>query len=72
MRIINRIALFLIVFYRQLISPLFPPTCRFTPTCSEYSYQAFKKYNFFKAFKLSLFRIMKCHPFHPGGNDPLP
>jgi len=63
---------YIIKGYRRFISPMFPPTCRFTPTCSEYSLQAFQKYNFFKALKLSIFRVSKCHPFHPGGDDPLP
>lgn len=55
-----------------MISPYFPSSCRFTPTCSTYSMQAFKKYGFFKALFLSIKRILKCHPFHPGGKDPLP
>lgn len=72
MKFLNKIILLLIKFYRKVISPYTPPTCRFTPTCSEYSYQAFQKYNFFKALKLSILRVLKCHPFHPGGHDPLP
>ncbi|MCK4695085.1 MAG: membrane protein insertion efficiency factor YidD [Candidatus Cloacimonetes bacterium] len=72
MRILNKTALLIIRFYNKIISPLLPPSCRFTPTCSQYSQQAFKKYNFFKALKLSLVRILKCHPFHKGGYDPLP
>ncbi|MFO7895687.1 MAG: membrane protein insertion efficiency factor YidD [Candidatus Cloacimonadales bacterium] len=71
MKIFNNIMLFLIKGYRRFISPMFPSTCRFTPTCSAYSLQAFQKYNFFKALKLSLLRILKCHPWHPGGDDPL-
>ncbi len=72
MRIFNKPILLIIGFYRRIISPVLPPTCRFTPSCSNYASQAFEKYNFFKAMKLSIFRILKCHPFHPGGNDPLP
>ncbi|MDO9577264.1 MAG: membrane protein insertion efficiency factor YidD [Candidatus Cloacimonadales bacterium] len=72
MRIFNKLALLLIGFYRRFISVVLPPACRFTPTCSQYSYEAFTKYSFFKALKLSIFRISKCHPFHPGGHDPLP
>ncbi|HPR17583.1 MAG TPA: membrane protein insertion efficiency factor YidD [Candidatus Cloacimonadota bacterium] len=68
----NKFALLLITFYRRCISSFTPPSCRFTPTCSQYSYQAFQKYPFPKAFWLSLRRILKCHPFHPGGVDPLP
>lgn len=72
MKIMNKIFIGLILFYRKVISPYLPSSCRFTPTCSLYSYQAFKKYSFFKALKISTIRILKCHPFHPGGDDPLP
>ena len=72
MKIFNTIFLGIIWLYRKLISPILPETCRFTPSCSQYSFQAFKKYSFFKALKLSIFRILKCHPFHAGGHDPLP
>ncbi|MCK4957219.1 MAG: membrane protein insertion efficiency factor YidD [Candidatus Cloacimonetes bacterium] len=71
MRILNNIVLLLIKGYRRFISPMFPPTCKFTPTCSVYSYQAFQKYNFLKALYLSIIRVAKCNPFHPGGDDPL-
>ena len=72
MSIVNKIMILAIQFYKKFISPLFPPTCRFQPTCSEYANQAFRKYKFLKAMKLSILRILKCHPFHPGGDDPLP
>nr|WP_304083312.1 membrane protein insertion efficiency factor YidD [Peptostreptococcus stomatis] len=58
-------------FYQVFISPLKGPTCRFYPTCSQYSIQAFKKYGFLKGLWLTLRRVSKCHPFHPGGYDPL-
>lgn len=64
--------LFLIRFYRGYISPLKPPCCRFTPTCSEYALEAVKRYGPWKGMWLSLKRIAKCHPFHKGGHDPLP
>ncbi len=64
--------LFLIRFYREYISPLKPPCCRFTPTCSEYALEAVKRYGPWKGMWLSLKRIAKCHPFHKGGYDPLP
>lgn len=64
--------LFLIRFYRAYISPLKPPCCRFTPTCSEYALEAVKRYGPWKGMRLSLKRIAKCHPFHKGGYDPLP
>lgn len=62
----------LIKFYQKIISPLKPPTCRFYPTCSQYSLEAFKRFGVFKGFYLSLLRILKCQPFHPGGFDPVP
>ncbi|MGP1555925.1 membrane protein insertion efficiency factor YidD [Peptostreptococcus stomatis] len=61
----------LVRFYQVVISPLKGPTCRFYPTCSQYSIQAFKKYSFLKGLWLTLRRVSKCHPFHPGGYDPL-
>lgn len=67
----NRIAIVFIKFYRNFVSPIFPPSCRFTPTCSEYSLQAFQKYNFIKASFLTVKRILRCNPFSKGGYDPL-
>lgn len=63
---------FPIKFYRKFISPIFPPACRFYPTCSTYALQALDKYGPVKGLYLALKRICKCHPFHPGGYDPLP
>ncbi len=68
--IISRFSLFLIKIYRRFISPFIPPACRFYPTCSEYAEQAIKKYGL-KGIFLAIKRIFKCHPFHPGGYDPL-
>jgi putative membrane protein insertion efficiency factor len=65
------IPIFLINLYRALISPLFPPSCRFYPTCSEYSIEALLKFGVFKGGWMSLKRVGKCHPFHPGGYDPV-
>jgi len=59
-------------FYRRHISPMFPPCCRFTPTCSAYALEAVEKYGALKGGYLALRRILKCHPFHPGGYDPVP
>ena len=70
--IMARLCMLLIKFYQKFISPFTPPVCRFTPTCSQYAYQAFQKYGFFKGGWLALKRILKCHPFHKGGYDPLP
>lgn len=67
----SKILIFFIHLYRKYISPLKQPSCRFYPTCSKYSLSAYKKYGFIKGTYLSLKRILKCHPFHPGGYDPL-
>lgn len=66
-----RVCIFLIEYYQKFISPLKGPSCRFYPTCSQYSIQAFKQYGFLKGLWLTIKRISKCHPFHPGGYDPL-
>jgi len=63
--------MFLIRAYQKCVSPWLPRSCRFSPTCSEYAFQAFQKYGFFKGLWLTLKRLGKCHPFHPGGYDPL-
>ncbi|PKN74843.1 MAG: membrane protein insertion efficiency factor YidD [Candidatus Cloacimonetes bacterium HGW-Cloacimonetes-2] len=62
----------IIRFYQRIISPALPPSCRFTPSCSAYALQAFRKYNFIKAIRLSVWRILRCNPFCKGGYDPLP
>lgn len=61
----------LIRLYQWVVSPLFPPACRFYPTCSEYARQAMLRYGFLKGAWLAARRLVKCHPFHPGGYDPL-
>jgi putative membrane protein insertion efficiency factor len=58
--------------YQLLISPLFPSSCRFYPTCSEYSLQAVQTYGLTKGILLTLKRLGRCHPFSQGGYDPLP
>ena len=68
----NKIIIFFITSYQKYISPLKPPTCRFYPTCSEYSVQALRRFGLLKGLQLSIMRIMRCHPFNPGGYDPLP
>ena len=68
---ISRILILIIRFYQKFISPLKGTTCRFYPTCSAYSIEAIKKYGPIKGSYLSLRRILKCHPFHEGGYDPL-
>lgn len=67
----KKILIILIKIYRKFISPLKKPSCRFYPTCSQYSLEAINKYGALKGLKLTLIRILKCHPFHPGGYDPL-
>lgn len=67
----KKIALFLIKIY-QSISKYTPRSCRFYPTCSEYTRQAIIKYGFFKGCFLGIKRIIRCHPFNPGGYDPVP
>ncbi|MCX6150436.1 MAG: membrane protein insertion efficiency factor YidD [Ignavibacteriales bacterium] len=62
---------YFIKIYQKLISPLFPPSCRFYPSCSEYSRQAFEKYGVFKGGYKSVWRILRCNPFNKGGYDPL-
>ncbi len=59
-------------FYRLCISPLLPPSCRFTPTCSQYAVEAIKKHGPFKGGKLAIRRILRCHPWGGSGYDPVP
>lgn len=66
------LALGLIKFYREFISPALPPSCRFVPSCSEYAYQAIDRYGFWRGGWLAVRRIGRCHPFNPGGHDPVP
>lgn len=68
----NILAKRIIEFYQHYISPLFPGKCRFYPSCSMYAIEAFQKYGFPKALYLTIFRILKCNPLHPGGFDPVP
>ena len=67
----RKIFIFLIKIYQKILSPLFPSSCRFYPTCSEYSIQAFKKYGVIKGGIKSVWRILRCNPFNKGGFDPL-
>jgi uncharacterized protein len=61
----------LIRLYQLLVSPLMPPVCRFWPTCSEYGFQAISRYGVFRGAWLGLRRLCRCHPFRPGGYDPV-
>lgn len=68
----KRAILLLIRVYRRYISPLFPPCCRFYPTCSTYAMQAVEKYGALKGGWLTVKRILRCNPFNDGGYDPVP
>lgn len=61
----------IIKFYQWSISPFFPPSCRFYPTCSAYAAEAIRRYGVLRGGYKALCRIAKCHPFHPGGYDPV-
>lgn len=67
-----RALVFFIELYRNYVSPLRLPTCRFTPTCSEYAVDALKTHGAVKGSLLALARLLKCAPWHPGGWDPVP
>jgi len=68
----KRLFLALIHLYRALISPLFPPSCRFQPTCSQYALEAVESFGPWRGSLLAIKRILRCHPLHPGGYDPVP
>ena len=68
----KHLMIWLISLYRKYVSPLKPPCCRFTPTCSAYALEAFKKRGFFVGFILTVGRILRCKPFFKGGYDPVP
>ncbi|MGI6552400.1 MAG: membrane protein insertion efficiency factor YidD [Bacillota bacterium] len=65
------IVIFWIRLYQKFISPVLPPRCRFYPTCSQYAILSLEKYGLVKGSLLALKRISRCHPFHPGGYDPV-
>jgi putative membrane protein insertion efficiency factor len=67
----RHIFIFLVKLYQKLISPLFPSSCRFYPTCSEYTAQSFTKHGVFKGGLKSIWRILRCNPFNKGGYDPV-
>ncbi|MED1785813.1 membrane protein insertion efficiency factor YidD [Brevibacillus fortis] len=67
-----KIMVWLIRGYQLMISPYKPPSCRFAPTCSHYAIESIRRFGAWKGGWLALRRILKCHPFHPGGYDPVP
>ncbi len=70
-KIITYIIIGAIKFYRLFLSPLKPPSCRFVPTCSEYALTAIEKYGVVRGSGMAIRRILRCHPFNPGGYDPV-
>ena len=68
----KKLLIWLIKGYRTFISPLIPPTCRFQPTCSKYGLEAIQRFGPWHGSYLTIKRILRCHPFNPGGYDPVP
>jgi hypothetical protein len=67
-----RAVIALIGFYRTAISPIRPPACRYTPSCSAYAVEAIERFGLMRGTWLALRRLSRCHPFHQGGHDPVP
>lgn len=70
--LVSALLILLIRLYRLVVSPVLPPACRFYPSCSLYAMQAMEKHGALKGIWLSIRRLARCHPFHPGGYDPVP
>ena len=68
----RRVLALLIRGYQRAISPALPPSCRFTPSCSQYALEAVTRYGALRGTWLAARRLVRCHPFHPGGFDPVP
>jgi hypothetical protein len=71
-KLFKTVLVFLIRAYQYTLSPLLGPSCRFYPSCSEYARQAIKRHGPLSGLLLAVKRILRCHPFHPGGVDPVP
>ena len=71
-KMLSRLLLLTIYFYRGYISPMTPPSCRVVPTCSEYAIEAIKKHGPFKGLYLAVRRLLRCHPWGGSGYDPVP
>ncbi len=70
--LVARVLLALIGFYRAAISPALPPSCRYTPSCSAYAVEAVERFGAGRGSWLAVRRLLRCHPFHAGGHDPVP
>jgi putative membrane protein insertion efficiency factor len=68
----RQLLVFLVRGYRALISPVLPRSCRFEPSCAAYAEEALHRHNIARALWLIVRRLLRCHPFHPGGYDPVP
>ncbi len=68
----TRLMVWLIKGYQRFVSPYTPPTCRFYPTCSAYAVEAIQRHGTWRGIVLATRRLLRCHPFHPGGYDPVP
>ena len=69
---LNMLLIGMVTFYRGAISPLFPPSCRFTPTCSQYALEALRRHGPFRGTWLTIRRLLRCHPWGGSGYDPVP
>jgi putative membrane protein insertion efficiency factor len=69
---VRRLILAVLRFYQRIISPALPPSCRFAPTCSHYTYEAIDRFGVLKGGWLGVKRLVRCNPFNPGGYDPVP
>ena len=67
----TRVAVALIRVYQRVLSPVFPPSCRYSPSCSQYAIEAIGRFGVIRGGWKSLRRLLRCHPFHPGGYDPV-
>ncbi len=70
--VVTRVLMAVVIGYRRFISPLLPPRCRFEPSCSAYALEALRVHGTARGLWLAVARIARCHPFHPGGYDPVP
>ncbi|WP_414735254.1 membrane protein insertion efficiency factor YidD [Carnobacterium divergens] len=69
---LKKILIGFVQFYQKFISPMFPPSCRYTPTCSSYMIQSIERFGAIKGTGMGVWRILRCHPFVKGGYDPVP